>query len=195
MAFSHWIGYNKARVSPNGNSAGQAEMKGDFMIPGAISEKKPVRSEKVFVSKGTATISCPNCGKTKRIPVDRYSGRKHTIKARCNCDTAFLASLEFRKHYRKSTELKGIYRITSEGGGGGSASIHNVSRRGLGFTVSGMHNLKIGQKALIDFVLDNHKSTRLSKEIEIRSVTDNYIGCQFVSHQVFEKDLGFYLQP
>ena len=58
-----------------------------------------------------------------------------------------------------------------------------------------MHNLKIGQKALIDFVLDNNKSTRLSKEVEIRSVTDNYIGCQFVSHQVFEKDLGFYLQP
>ncbi len=88
-----------------------------------------------------------------------------------------------------------MYRIISEGGGGGSASIHNVSRGGLGFTVSGTHNIQIGQKALIDFVLDNHKSTRLSKEVEIKAVKDNYIGCEFISHQPFEKELGFYLQP
>ncbi len=165
------------------------------MIPEAISEKRTIRSEKVFVSKGTATITCPNCGKTKRITVDRYYGRKHTIKVRCNCDTSFLAHLEFRKHYRKPAELKGIYRITSEGGGGGSASIHNVSRGGIGFTVSGKHNISVGQRALVDFVLDNVKSTKLTKEVEIRSVSNNYIGCQFISHQPFEKDLGFYLQP
>jgi len=165
------------------------------MIPEAISEKRTIRSEKVFVSKGTATITCPHCSKTKRLAVDRYSGRKHTIKVRCNCDTTFLAHLEFRKHYRKPTDLRGLYRITSEGGGGGSVSIHNVSRGGIGFTVSGKHNIQIGQKALIDFVLDNTKSTRLTKEVEIRSVSNNYIGCQFISQQPFEKDLGFYLQP
>lgn len=165
------------------------------MLPEALSAKRPLRTEKVFVSNGTATISCPNCGKTKRLPVARYCGRKHTIKVRCSCDTTFLAYLEFRRHYRKSTELQGIYRITSEGGGGGSVSIHNLSRGGLGFSVSGRHNIRIGQKALVDFVLDNTKSTRLSKEVEIRAVNDNYIGCEFISHQPFEKDLGFYLQP
>lgn len=165
------------------------------MIPGAIMEKRPIRSEKVFVSKGTATISCPNCGKTKRMPVERYSGKKHTIKVRCNCDTSFIAHLEFRKHYRRPTDLNGLYRITSEAAGGGSISIKNISQGGLGFTVSGMHNIQVGQKALVDFTLDNNKSSRLSKEVEIRSVTDNHIGCQFIAHQPFEKDLGFYLQP
>jgi hypothetical protein len=182
-------------VSPKGNSIEQTVFKGAFMIPEAISEKRTVRSEKVFVSNGTATISCPNCGKTKRIAVDRYCRRNHTIKVRCTCETSFLAHLEFRKHYRKPTELKGIYRITSDGGGGGSASIRNVSRGGIGFTVSGMHSIQIGQKALIDFVLDNNKSSRFTKEVEIRSVSENFIGCQFISHQPFEKDLGFYLQP
>ena len=165
------------------------------MIPEVISEKRTVRPEKVFVSNGTATISCPNCRKAKRLTVDRYCGKNHTVKVRCTCETSFLAYLEFRKHYRKPTELKGVYRITSEGGGGGSVSIHNLSRDGIGFTVSGMHRIKTGQKALIDFVLDNNKSTRLIKEVEIKSVRNNYIGCQFVSHQPFEKDLGFYLQP
>ena len=165
------------------------------MTSETLSARRPQKSEKVFVSNNTATISCPMCGRTKRLTVARYCGRKHTIKVRCNCDTSFLAYLEFRRHYRKPTELQGFYRITSEGGGGGSASIHNVSRGGLGFTVSGKHNIRIGQKALIDFVLDNHKSTRLSKEVEIRAVNDNYIGCEFISHQPFEKDLGFYLHP
>lgn len=164
-------------------------------MPEVLSAKRPIRSEKIFVSNNTATISCPSCGRTKRLTVARYCGRKHTIKVRCNCHTSFLTHLEFRRHYRKVTELQGFYRITSEGGGGGNASIHNVSRGGLGFTVSGKHNIRIGQKALIDFVLDNHKSTRLSKEVEIKAVNDNYIGCEFITHQPFEKDLGFYLHP
>jgi len=149
----------------------------------------------VFVSKGTATLRCPDCSRSKRVAVSKYSGRKHTIKVKCSCDTTFLVHLEFRKHHRKPTELQGIYKIMSEGAGGGSAIIHNISKAGLGFTVSGVHNIRIGQKALIDFVLDNNKSTRLSKEVEIRTVTKNHIGCQFISHQPFEKDLGFYLHP
>ena len=165
------------------------------MIPDTIAERKTIRSEKVFVSKGTATLSCPDCARSKRIPVDRYIGKKHTIKVKCRCDTSFVAHLEFRKHYRKPTELQGLYRIISEGAGGGSAVIHNISKAGLGFTVSGVHNIQIGQKALIDFVLDNTKSTRLSKEVEIRTVNKNHIGCQFIPHQPFEKDLGFYLHP
>ena len=165
------------------------------MIPEAISEKRTIPIEKVFVSKDIATISCPQCAKTKRISASRYSGRKHTLKVKCVCDTEFLARLEFRKHYRKSTELKGIYRIISEASGGGPVVIHDLSRDGLGFSVSGVHSIRVGQRAQIDFVLDNGKNTRLSKECEIRSVSDNHIGCQFIAHQPFEKDLGFYLQP
>ena len=165
------------------------------MIPETTIERKSIEIEKVFVSNDTATISCPSCRKTKQISATRYYGKKHTVKVKCTCDTTFLVHLEFRKHYRKSTELKGLYRIISEPGGGGSAVIHDLSRDGIGFTVSGLHSIKVGQRALIDFILDNAKNTRLSKECEIRSVSKNHIGCQFIAHQPFEKDLGFYLQP
>jgi len=162
----------------------------------SLYESNIARSEKIFVSnEGSAMISCPRCGKTKQVAVGKYCGKKHTIKVRCSCNTSFLAYLEFRRNYRKPTDLSGTYRIISDGAGGGTVSIKNISRGGIGFSVSGRHNIEIGQKALVDFVLDNRKSSRVSKEVIVRSVTNNHIGCQFVSHQPFEKDLGFYLQP
>ncbi|THB74625.1 MAG: hypothetical protein D6B25_13110 [Desulfobulbaceae bacterium] len=154
------------------------------------------RSEKIFVAdSGKATICCADCGITKQVPVQRYRGKKHTLKIRCSCGSSFPVHLEFRKAYRKSTELDGVYRIISNGGGGGAASIQNISKDGIGFSVSGVHAIKVGQKAMINFVLDNRKSTRINKEVVVRSVTKNRIGCQFSDHQPFEKDLGFYLQP
>lgn len=153
-----------------------------------------VHQEKVFVSNdGTATISCPHCGITKQIPVERYRNKKHTVKIRCGCSESFIVQLEFRRNWRKRTELLGTYSIKS--GGGGSATIINLSKNGVGFSVSGLHRIQAGQKGSIDFVLDNRKSTRISKEIVIRSVDGNRIGCEFVANQPFEKDLGFYLQP
>jgi predicted RNA-binding Zn-ribbon protein involved in translation (DUF1610 family) len=152
--------------------------------------------EKIYVSDdGRATITCPNCGLTRQARVDQYRGRKHTIKINCSCGNSFPVHLEFRRVYRKQTDLKGTYRILSSGGGGGQVAIRDLSRNGIGFTVSGIHSIKIGQRALIDFTLDNRKRSRLQKEVIIRSIDSNLIGCEFNNQQAFEKDLGFYLQP
>ena len=165
------------------------------MVTEATFATNPFYAEKVFVSNDLATISCPRCRKTKRISAARYFGKKHSLRVRCTCDTTFPVHLEFRKHYRKPTELKCLYRITSEAGGGGPAVISDLSRGGLSFTVSGIHRIQVGQRALVDFVLDNGKGSQLSKEVEIRSVRNNHIGCRFTAHQQFEKALGFYLHP
>ena len=165
------------------------------MVTEATFATDPLYEEKVFVSNDRATISCPSCRKTKRISTAAYYGNKHSLRVRCTCGTTFLVHLEFRKHYRKPTELRGLYRITSEPGGGGAAVINDLSRGGLGFTVSGIHRIQVGQRALVDFVLDNGKGSQLSKEVEIRSVRNNHVGCRFTSPQQFEKALGFYLHP
>ncbi len=153
-------------------------------------------SEKIYVSDdGRATITCPQCGLTRQARVDHYCGKKHTLKVNCGCGLSFVVQLEFRRMYRKKTDLKGTYRVISSGGGGGQAAINDLSRNGLGFTVSGIHSLRIGQRALVDFTLDNRKQSRLQKEVIVRSVDRNRIGCEFAHQQAFEKDLGFYLQP
>jgi len=71
----------------------------------------------------------------------------------------------------------------------------NISRSGVGFTVAGLHAVMIGQKARLHFALDNKKMTLLDKLVTIKSVKNGYIGCEFLDDRVFEKDLGFYLQP
>jgi len=164
-----------------------------------MSEEKTITMKisrsKVFVSEnGLATITCPYCNITRQTPVGHYCGKKHQIKAQCTCGESFLLQLEFRKNYRKPTKLEGTYRIVSKGAGGGFATVHDISRNGIGFTVTNPHNIEVGQKVELSFSLDNRKATRLLKEVIIRSVKGDQIGCEFLGSQAFEKDLGFYLQ-
>ena len=155
------------------------------------------RIEKAFVSDdGVAIIRCPYCSVARKVSVEKFRGKKHTVKLRCSCQKSFVTQLDFRKNYRKMTDLQGTYRITSSvAAGGGPMKVTNLSMSGIGFSVSGVHNIKVGQTAHVDFVLDNRKSTRINKEVVIKTVNANHIGCEFVSHQAFEKDFGFYLQP
>ena len=60
--------------------------------------------------------------------------------------------------------------------------------------VSGVHNVRVGQKILVNFALDDQKGTTLKKMTVVRSVDDKRIGCEFRKDQAFEKDLGFYLR-
>ena len=153
--------------------------------------------QKIFVSdSGFATITCPKCRQARQVSMARYRGKKHTMKVRCTCGHDFLTAFEFRRHYRKQTDLGGTYRILSTGAaGGGPIAIHNISRGGIGFSVSGTHNLQVGHRAQVDFLLDNRKQSRMQKTVVIRTIRQNHIGCQFEENQAFEKDLGFYLQP
>lgn len=148
---------------------------------------------KIFVSEDdSATITCPGCGMTKQVPVAGYRDKEKAIKVRCKCGHKFPVYLEFRQQRRKKTELKGMYDNQSDRGGG-QAQIKDLSLSGIGFTVSGVHNIQVGQKILIDFVLDDSKQTTLKKTAFVKSVSDNRIGCEFKKEQAFEKNLGFYL--
>lgn len=149
---------------------------------------------RAFVSEtGLATLTCPNCGMTKQVLVSQYCGKYHTLKVRCRCKQFFSTQLEFRQSHRKQTNLKCFYNILP-GKDGGVASIRDISKEGIGITVSGTHNVKVGQKVKLDFSLDDHKQTPLQKQVVVRSVHNNRIGCEFNHMQAFEKDLGFYLR-
>ena len=152
--------------------------------------------QKSFVNTdGIAIIKCPQCGLVKNLPVTQFRGRQHSLKVRCGCNYAWDLLLDFRRHYRKKTDLTGIYIMEPPASGGGRLTVLNISRSGVGFSVTGLNAIKIGQKARLQFTLDNKKQTPIDKHVSIRSVKDGYIGCEFVDDRVFEKDLGFYLQP
>lgn len=78
---------------------------------------------------------------------------------------------------------------------GGKARVINLSLSGACFELRGVYDLKIGQKGVLIFTLDNRKETVLTKSIFIRSVSGNRIGSEFVEDRAFDKELGFYLRP
>lgn len=154
-----------------------------------------MKIETVFVKKNDlATIKCPECGLIKNFPVTKYRNNRKPLKIRCNCTHVFAVLLDFRQHFRKSVALTGTYHLKPPATGAGLMKVKNISRSGVGYSVSGIHEIQAGQKARLEFTLSNPKQTKLVKKVEIVAVTGNFIGCNFLDDQPFEKDLGFFLR-
>lgn len=172
---------------------------------------------RVFVKPGdTATIHCPMCQLAKTVDVGKFRTTRHTIRARCVCGHSFPVSLEFRKCYRKQTalpgsyearatrvddrqgkktNLTGVYNMQAPATGGGLMEVTNISCGGLQLTISGTHNIKVGDQARITFTLDDRKQTEVSKRVVVHSINGKVIGCQFAKNETLEQGLRFYLFP
>jgi hypothetical protein len=146
-------------------------------------------------ANGTATLICPSCNATRNIAAERFRHGQHAITVRCSCQHVYSILLDFRRHYRKKTNLPGTYEILTQGGvGGGIIHVTNISKGGLGFTVSGLHRINKDHLLLVEFQLNDKKKTVLKKRVLVKSVRQNIIGCQFMDDVAMEKDLGFFLQ-
>jgi len=157
---------------------------------------EPLETIKSFVRKdNTATIVCPSCNMPRNVAVGSYKDKSHFLKVRCPCGEVFRVHLDFRQFYRKATELPGTYRcIKPPGGDSGIMTVKDISQGGVGIHVSGFHTLQVGYILSLSFNLDDRKNTPLTKEVHIQSVLNNVIGCRFAGNQLYEKELGFYLQ-
>lgn len=183
-------------------------------MPEKIPEKKSAR---VFVKPdNTATINCPVCQLAKTVSVEKFKDKKHTINARCSCGHSFPVSFDFRKHYRKTTKLPGVFEIQPQAldkqqwkktnlngtysllapaSGSGHILITNISCGGLQFTLTGRHTIEPGLHARITFNLDDRKQSEISKMVAIQSINGHTFGCQFVGQEPLEQALRFYLFP
>lgn len=143
----------------------------------------------------TVTIVCPSCNTPKNISVASFKNKCHFLKVRCPCENVFRVHLDFRQHYRKSTELPGIYVCLKPAGiGGGRMMVNDISLGGVAITVSERHDLQMGCVLNLSFNLDDRKKKLIKKKAVVRSITGNFIGCQFTDRQLYEKEIGFYLK-
>jgi len=152
--------------------------------------------ERFFVKPdSTADIKCPYCRVVKTVPVAKIKDPEKVIEVKCLCRKVFNVILEFRKMYRKETELKGRYVNQSRDNDEGGIIISNISMNGLGFHIVGAHKIEQDNILKVEFRLDDDQKTFISREVVVREVQGNVAGVEFVNVDKYDKFLDFYLMP
>ncbi|MBI9074699.1 MAG: PilZ domain-containing protein [Desulfatibacillum sp.] len=146
-------------------------------------------------SDETAVFVCPHCGASKTTSVSKFKNQRGAIKVRCACKEVYRTQLEFRKTWRKSTELNGLYTKASDETMGGRMVVKNISQGGVGFVTKSKNRLEIGDLINLKFNLDDTEKSQIRKRAVVRVVEENYTGCQFTDISgTYDKALGFYLK-
>jgi len=152
--------------------------------------------QKAFVREdGTTVVKCPLCGHARTVSVQRFKEKKKVIKVKCSCRESYTVSLELRKMYRRSTNLKGSYINISLNNEIGMMIVKDVSMGGIGFEAIGGNRIEKDHELDVTFTLDDTHSSVIKKQVVVRIVNGNYVGCEFIHSLEYNKALGFYLLP
>jgi glyoxylase-like metal-dependent hydrolase (beta-lactamase superfamily II) len=184
------------------DSQGQVIKKVD---PKPAGKKKDIPIQNLNVRKDKSiTLSCPDCLLVREVSVDKYIGTQHFLTVNCPCGKTYGANLNFRKHYRKEVSLGG-YFSTDDFNLGWTADgtvptipincrIKNISMGGIGFAALSRLRVQIGDELHVKFALDKEPPEILEKKVIVRTIKDNYIGCEFTRESGFsDRTLGFFL--
>jgi hypothetical protein len=138
-------------------------------------------------------ISCPECNAKKRIDVSAFKNNFKLIEVKCQCDTRFKCSIEFRRSYRVQVSLAGRYeRLKNQKIG--DMLVESLSIIGVGFVNMSCHLLEIGENLELKFQLDDKNRTEIRRKVKIISIERGYIGTEFIDKNCYDAALGFYLK-
>ncbi len=147
---------------------------------------------KVFVtSELTATISCPNCGKSKIQDVSKFikNAAQVNLKCKCKCSHAFSVILDRRRSTRKDKYFDGkIIGLNIQGyilreSLKSKIMVNNLSMHGIRITIQEKIPLKEGEKLEIEFQLDDPKKPKILREIIVKRILSPVdIVCEFSSN-------------
>jgi hypothetical protein len=155
-----------------------------------------MKPQKAFVRQDNSTvIKCPNCLKAKIISAVKFKGQTKTIKVKCYCQTVFPVFFEFRKTYRKETNLKGTYIDLTLNNECFDMIVKNVSLTGLGFNTIGKHRIEKGHELEVQFAVTSPLDTIIHERAVAKVIKGNFVGCEFIGSKELNRSLGFYLLP
>lgn len=144
--------------------------------------------------KALGTVLCPRCRRKQTLDFSEHKGRRQIIEVKCECGTEIDIEIEFRKVNRKKINLYGYYQKKGYRNVRGVIKVNNLSVCGVGFYIYGYHNIHIGDRITIDFVLDDCDKSRIEKEVEVVNLDIKFAGGRFtVPAYHKDKKLCFYL--
>jgi hypothetical protein len=133
---------------------------------------------------------------------DANMSRAKDISLQCTCGYSFTSSMERRRHYRKSVNLKGRYHYSNqvelEQGSGnfvgkGKMNILDVSAWGLKVKLKKKEMLKLNDQLSVEFQLDDKKRTMIREKATVKNIDKKFIGGAFTDQRTGNRSLGFYL--
>jgi hypothetical protein len=141
--------------------------------------------KKVYVNvENIAVFECPKCGTTRTA---NMTDKKHlggSIKTKCTCNKCehtFVVTVVMemrRKFYRKETNLAGEY-YTPDNRIKGVMRVCDVSLTGVRMNVNDKKDLKVGQKLVLEFILDDKLRSEIKRNVIIRKIENMFINCEF----------------
>lgn len=137
-----------------------------------------------------ARIICPKCRFETNIDVTKFQNTKRKLKAKCKCGEIFRFTIEFRTQYRKDVMLPGEYSIQ---GKKGEIIIRNLSMSGIRFESFMPPPISADDTLEVTFKLDNPSKKEIRKAVKVIWVDGLMVGTKFIERNLYEKDLGFYL--
>lgn len=142
-----------------------------------------------------AVVVCPSCGQSKNLSIFQYKeNRKRELSIKCCCHAFFDICLEFRKHPRLETRLLGKSINLSNHRESKDVIIKNISLGGICLCpFSKNHRTRKDDRLHVFFTLNNLQQTPIESKASVRSVSSDFIGCEFNSTEHFKTALGFYL--
>jgi PAS domain S-box-containing protein len=147
----------------------------------------------------TASLACSHCNRQRQLDISEIRVFGTHLKVTCICGNVTYIKVELRREHRKTVNLEGIFmrgpgdRLALKSDDWGRIQIYNLSRRGVGFKVAGRPAMRVGDRLRVKFTLDNTAESIIQKEVAVRSVAGEMIGCQFESQDACDVTLGFYL--
>jgi len=150
---------------------------------------------KTFYANKTsqATIICPKCGFAKFLDPTKLKNMHRRLKAKCRCGEVFEFTIEFRKHYRKKTNLPGEY-VALRRKEKGEIIVEDLSMGGIRFENLGPHKISIDDILEVKFKLDNPSRSEIRKTARVIWVRGRTVGVMYSEPKGNDKDLGFYMK-
>jgi hypothetical protein len=148
--------------------------------------QEPLRS---YVQRdGTVPAVCPHCGKTNPISANNIHSGKGAIDAQCPCGNRYSVFAEFRKAYRRETNLPGFYVKPLPKKDRGDILIKNMSMTGVGFLSMGEMSISEGDEVILNFVLVDKDQTVMETKAIVVYVKDSFAGCTFTELSPQQED-------
>ncbi len=147
----------------------------------------------------TANVACQNCNRQKQIDLSDIRTLGTRLKVTCICGNILFFKVELRREHRKKVRLEGIFirgpgdRIAPKSDDWGRIVIDNLSRNGIGFTIFDKQDIRVEDRFRVKFNLDNTARSTVQKEVIVRSVANDVIGCEFTGKDPSDVTLGFYM--